>query len=98
MAGKVFDIPIPTSVATGVAVPVPPYDGSLTVYLELVGAAAMTVQFEFSGDGVIWNSLGAALSADGFNTLGLGTKVAFVRADTTVFTVLGGGAIGRLVI
>lgn len=96
MAGNVFNIPVPGSVATGAAVTVPRHSGSITVYLQLVGAAAMTVQFEFSGNGIDWFNLGAALSTDGNATLGLGTKAAFVRANTTAFT--NGVGLGRLVI
>lgn len=92
--GKPLNVPIPSSIATGAEVRVPPNTYVITLYFSLIGTAAMTVQFEYSGDGVNWTNAGAALSANGFRTIT--DRVKFVRADTTAHT--SGDARGRLVI
>lgn len=92
--GKALTVPVPQSVTGGTPVRVPPNTYVLTLYLDVIGAASLTVQFQYSGDGVVWHNAGGTLTADGFRTVV--DRAAFVRAQTTIYA--SGAARGTLVI
>jgi hypothetical protein len=78
-------VPLAAAVAAGAPVRVKA-KGPTTMYFEL-GTGSMTIQFQYSANGIDWSNAGAVLAASGFRTVT--DELAWVRADTTVFVSIG---------